>query len=173
MTHYNLKQKDVLMVFKSLIVLYIVFLVFFDFSKPLSFFENKFSKIIFLVIVLVVMYYDLHTGILLTIVFLMILIQLNNVSIDEIQRKKMELFLSSVPANFDKNEKNPDDVVTFQKSVECDNVKKNKISEDIFDYAIDPKVKPYEVFVKMLTTKDHLDNASNSAMLQPEPEELF
>jgi hypothetical protein len=127
-----------------------------------------------LLAILVVTYYDLHTGILLTVAFLILIIQLNSTSLDLINHNKnLESFLSSIPADYDKDEKDPEDVKKLKQSLECDNVKKNEISTDIFDYQIDNKVKPYEVFVKMLTTKDHLDNASNSAFLQPEPNELL
>jgi hypothetical protein len=140
----------------------------------LTLLDNKFSKIVLLLAILVVTYYDLHTGILLTVAFLILIIQLNSTSLDLINHNKnLEFFLSSIPADYDKDEKDPEDVKKLKQSLECDNVKKNEISNDIFDYQIDNKVKPYEVFVKMLTTKDHLDNASNSAFLQPEPNELL
>jgi hypothetical protein len=93
----------------------------------------------------------------------MLLIQFNTTTLDAIENKKMELFLESVPSEYKKDE--PRTKIQNHKVVECDNVKKNEISKDIFDYSVDTKVKPYEVFVKMLTTKDHLDNASNSAFL--------
>lgn len=163
---------DMLSAVKILIVLYIVFSVFFEFNTILSFLDNKLSKIIMLLGILVVTYYDLHTGILLTVAFLILIIQFNVSSLDTINNKKnMEFFLS--PADYVKDEKDPEDMKKLRQQLECDNVKKNEISSDIFDYQIDNKVKPYEVFVKMLTTKEHLDSASNSAFLQAEPEELL
>jgi MFS superfamily sulfate permease-like transporter len=160
MKTYNI---DVLSIIKSLIVVYIILSVFFNFNKKLTFIDNKAAKIVLLIVVLAVMYYDLHTGILLTIAFLMIIIQFNSISLNDIQAKKIEFF----SAEYNKNDKDPEHIVTFKKSLECDNEKKNEISDDIFDYTVDTKVKPYEVFVKMITTKEHLDNASNSAILQP------
>lgn len=171
MKHCSFKNIDLLTVVKSVIVLYIVFSVVYDFNDLLSFLDNKLSKFVIILIILAVTYFDLHTGILLTVAFLILIIQFNATAIN--QNKNLEFFLSSLPADFDKDEKDSEEVKTFKQSLECDNVKKNEISNDIFDYQIDSKVKPYEVFVKMLTTKDHLDNASNSAFLQPEPEELL
>ena len=174
MKECSMKNIDLLSLVKILIVVYIVFSVFFEFSNMLTLLDNKFSKIVLLLAILVVTYYDLHTGILLTVAFLILIIQLNSTSLDLINHNKnLEFFLSSIPADYDKDEKDPEDVKKLKQSLECDNVKKNEISNDIFDYQIDNKVKPYEVFVKMLTTKDHLDNASNSAFLQPEPNELL
>jgi hypothetical protein len=174
MKQCSMKNIDLLSVVKILIVVYIVFSVFFQFNTMLSFLDNKMSKIIMLLVILVVTYYDLHTGILLTVAFLILIIQFNASSLDIINHNKnLEFFSSSIPADYDKDEKDPEDVKKLKQQLECDNVKKNEISNDIFDYQIDNKVKPYEVFVKMLTTKDHLDNASNSALLQPEPEDLL
>ncbi len=156
-------MKQHLDLIKTFIVFCIVCLVFFNCSTTLWFFNNKLFKIVFLFAILINLYYDLHTGILLTILFLMLLIQFNTTTLDAIENKKMELFLESVPSEYKKDE--PRTKIQNHKVVECDNVKKNEISKDIFDYSVDTKVKPYEVFVKMLTTKDHLDNASNSAFL--------
>jgi hypothetical protein len=160
---------------KTIIVFFILCLVFFDISTSLGVLNNKLFKIVLLLAILATLYFDLHCGILLTILFLMLLIQFNTTTLDAIESKKFELFLASVPSEYKKEEP----ITQFQpqnqkiKLVECDNKKKNEISNDIFDYTVDTKVKPYEVFVKMLTTKDHLDNASNSAYLQPEPEDLL
>lgn len=175
MKHCSFKNIDLLSVVKTLIVLYIVFSVFFDFNTTLSFLDSKLSKIIMLSAILVVTYYDLHTGILLTVLFLILIIQFNTASLDVIKHNKnLEFFLSSIPADYNRDEhpRDSEDVKLLKQSLECDNVKKNEISNDIFDYQVDSKVKPYEVFVKMLTTKDHLENASNSAYLQPEANEL-
>lgn len=165
---HNLSNPDYV---KIAIVFFIVCLVFVDISTSLASINNRFFKILLLCIILVTMLYDLHTGILLTVLFLMLLIQFNKTTLDAIGMKKFEMFSSFVPAEYtptsDKSKKES------LQLPECDNKMKNAISNDIFNYSVDAKVKPYEVFVKMLTTKDHLDNASNSAYLQPEAEELL
>lgn len=164
---------DKLTIVKVSIVALILVLTFINVSKQLRFMDNKAVKIVLLIVVLGALYYDLHTGILLTVVFLMIMIQLNAISIQNIHQKKLEMFLASIPADFDKNEKESDLGVEMKKSYECGNEKKDKLSEDIFDYSVDTKVKPYEVFVRMMTTKQQLDDASNAAFLQPEPSDLL
>lgn len=170
----SMNNIDLLSVVKILIVMYIVLSVFFEFNTMFTFLDNKMSKILMLLIILVVTYFDLHTGILLTVAFLVLIIQFNASALDIINHNKnLEFFLSSIPADYDKDEKDPEDIKKLKQQLECDNIKKNEISNDIFDYQVDNKVKPYEVFVKMLTTKHHLDNASNSAFLQPEPNELL
>lgn len=167
--------KDTLMIVKVLITVCILVMAFFNVRKPLRMIDNKAIKVLLLVGVVLVLYYDLNTGILLTIAFLMVMIQLNTLTMEDIHMKKMEMFLATVPADFGRD--GIDDKVgvaetnvLYEKAQECGN-KKNEVTvqehnSNSLDYAVDSKVKPYEVFVKMLTTKEQLDAASNSAFLQ-------
>lgn len=174
MTPCSIKNIDLLSVIKVIIVTYTVFSVFFESNHVLGFLSSKLFKIIMLLIILVTTYYDLHTGILLTVAFLILVIQFNASSIDVLKNNRnLEFFSSSIPANYEKDEKDPENIQKLKQSLKCDNIMKNEISNDIFDYQIDDKVKPYEVFVKMLTTKEHLENASNSAFLQPDANQLL
>lgn len=149
---------------KLLVVLYIFMSCLFDFNKKLTALDNKLSKIILLMLVLIVLYHDLHLGILLVIAFLMLNIQLNVPTMTAMDAKMLERFLSSQPANVESKEYTNDKII-HKAIVPCDNEKKNDISQNILDYSIDSKVKPYEVFIKLMTTKDHLDSAANSAFL--------
>lgn len=162
----RLSQKDItpLTLLKILLVVYIILSSMFDFNKRLTFIDNKPTKIIMLLMILVVMYYELHLGILLVIAFLIISIQLNIPTMSKIDERKLELFLSSIPAEL--SLENTSDMVSDV--AVCDNTKKNELSEDILNYTVDTKVKPYEVFVKLMTTKEDLDNAANSAFLDSE-----
>jgi hypothetical protein len=154
---------------KFLIVLFIVIATFFNISKQLKFLDNKIAKLFLLVAVVATLLFDLHTGIILLIAFMMLMIQFNSSIVDNIHNKEMEMFLTSMPAPI--QETSTDNPV----SIECDNIKKNEISKCIIehntdeksnvDYSVDSKVKPYEVFVKMMTTQEQLDNASNAAIL--------
>lgn len=164
---------------KITIVLFIIIATFYDIGKHLKFLDNKIAKLILLIGVIATLLFDLHTGIIFLIAFMMLMIQFNNHIIDDIRNKETELFLTSLHAPLitstdDYNDVNsviPENPV----KIECDNIKKNEISKCIIDrnidtksnvdYAVDHKVKPYEVFVKMLTTQEHLDNASNAAIL--------
>ncbi len=165
------------MIVKVLITVCILVMAFFDIRKPLRMIDNKAIKVLLLVGVVLVLYYDLNTGILLTIAFLMVMIQLNALTMENIHFKKMEMFLAMEPADFGRD--GIDDKVgvaetnvLYEKAQECGN-KKNDVpvqnhesNSNSLDYNVDAKVKPYEVFVKMLTTKEQLDAASNSAFLQ-------
>ena len=161
---------------KIVIVLFIIIATFFNIGRHLKFLDNKLAKMFLLVAVVATLLFDLHTGIILLIAFMMLMIQFNSSIVDDINNKQIEMFLTSLPAPLHgKSTDNENIIPQNHAGVECDNIKKNEISKCIIDrntdkksnvdYAVDTKVKPYEVFVKMMTTQDHLDNASNAAIL--------
>jgi hypothetical protein len=160
---------------KLVIVLFIIIATFFNIGRHLKFLDNKLIKLFMLVAVVATLLFDLHTGIIFLIAFMMLMIQFNSSIVDDIQNKEIEMFLTSLPAPLQGTSTDNDKVIPQNHaSIECDNIKKNEISKCIVDrntdkksnvdYAVDSKVKPYEVFVKMMTTQEHLDNASNAAI---------
>jgi hypothetical protein len=162
-----------MMYVKLTIVLFIVIATFYDIGRHLRFMDNKIAKLVLLLAVMATLLFDLHTGVILLIAFMMLMIQFNNHIVDDIRQKEIEMFLTSLPAPLTSD---VDRVIPEEPaSIQCDNIKKNEISKCIIernvdkksnvDYVVDTKVKPYEVFVKMLTTQEHLDNASNAAIL--------
>lgn len=157
---------DNMMIVKVIVVIVIVIMTFFQVNNIAHLLDNKLAKIMMLVGVVFLLYYELHLGILVTIAFLMLMIQMNAKHIHNIDAKKLELFLASVPAEYTKDEHETHETHTNQ----CVNPPKQKVSEDIYEYTVDPKVKPYEVFLKMMTTKQQLDDASNAAFLQHDDE---
>jgi hypothetical protein len=154
-----------LYIVKGIILLVILYLTFFTISKPFQLLDNKLIKILLLLGILVVMYYDLHTGILLNIAFLLMLINLNSIIMEQnlfdkdMQLEKFLPLLHSKVETHVESEK-------ATSTIDCiDDEKKQNISENILDYQVDTKVRPYEVFVKMITSNEQLEMASNSAVL--------
>lgn len=148
---------------KIILVIFIVISVFYDYGKHLTFLQNTLVKLLFIIVIAVVIVFDLHTGMILLIAFMMLMIQFNSVVINNIQAKKLEFFTA-----FPKN--------TCVSNIDkVNDERKNKVSNDILnynietnnniDYVVDPKVKPYEVYVKMMTTQENLEQASNAAFL--------
>lgn len=93
--------------------------------------------------------YDPSTGVLVLMLFLLLLVQTNAQIISEGKSKK-EKFVAKVQAS------------------ECDSTNdkdKNELSESILNYSIDSKVKPYEVYIKMMTSGEHLEKAANDALI--------
>lgn len=145
---------------KIILVIFIVITVFYDYGKHLSFLQNTLIKLLFIIVIAVVIVLDLHTGIILLIAFMLLMIQYNSVILNNIQAKKLEFFTA-----FPKNKS-----ISCVSNIDKDNdERKNKVSNDILnyniDYNVDPKVKPYEVYVKMMTTQENLEQASNAAFL--------
>lgn len=165
-----------IMVFKIAIVIAIILLAILDLSNLLKALDNKILKVVLLLTIVLVMFVDLHTGILLIVVFLLLIIQLNTKTIDETKRaraKQLEMFMPILENHATKIKEYevqthiPSNVSKVDEAIVCDSdANKNEISDNILDYQVDTKVRPYEVFIKMTTTKEQLDMASNSAFLE-------
>jgi hypothetical protein len=114
--------------------------------------DNQLTKSILLLLIVLVLYYDIHLGLLLLTLFIIILVQLSQGAIEE-AHVKVEMF---------KMKQNQNNVSM------CDfgEKQKDEISADHVEYVLDDKVKPYDVFIQMMTSKNHLDMASNAAILQ-------
>jgi hypothetical protein len=114
--------------------------------------DNQLTKTILLLMIVLVLYYDIHLGLLLLTLFIIILVQLSQSAIKE-AHVKVEMF------RMNQNQNN---------ASQCDfgEKQKDELSADHVEYILDDKVKPYDVFIKMITSKNHLDLASNAAILQ-------
>jgi hypothetical protein len=158
-----------LYIVKGFIILVILYLTFFTIAKPFQLLDNKFIKILLLLGILIVMYYDLHTGILLNIAFLLMLINLNSIIMEQNlfdKDTKLEQFLPLLHSKIETEVETHVESEKATSTIDCvDNEKKENISENILDYQVDTKVRPYEVFVKMITSNEQLEMASNSAVL--------
>lgn len=137
---------------KMLVVIIIVIVA--TTNKPSNYqvMNGTVVKSVSFIVIVFVLYYDIHLGLLLLTLFIIILLQINHGVIEETQIK-IEAFKTMGPCSLNEEE--------------CDYGQKQKeeISQSHLDYIIDDKVKPYEVFVKMMTNQEHLDLASNSAIL--------
>lgn len=87
--------------------------------------------------------YEPSTGVLVMMLFLLLLVQTNAKTIQKSKKEKFEV-----------------------KTSVCDSDNgKNEMSESILNYSIDSKIKPYEVYIKMMTSGEHLEKAANDALL--------
>jgi hypothetical protein len=112
--------------------------------------DNQLTKSILLLLIVLVLYYDIHLGLLLLTLFIIILVQLSQGAIEE-AHVKVEMF---------KMNQNNVSMCDFGEK------QKEELSADHVEYILDDKVKPYDVFIQMMTNKNHLDMASNAAILQ-------
>lgn len=191
-----MKPADVslaLNVAKSIVFLYIVLSPFIDHHKYLHHMDNLIAKVIMLILIVSVSFYDFQLAILLTIALFVMIINFNKEQINKIFNmppktasipatpyviaqetiEKPQLMLSPastltfepfdvhaaqevMPYESDIMFKFPD-ATCNTKPFETDGMSANLIS-----HYIDPKIKPYEVYISMMTNQDKLDDAQNN-----------
>jgi hypothetical protein len=141
---------------KLFVVIIIITVATLNIPFAYNLFSSQAVKVVSLFAILFVLFYDIHLGLLLLTLFIIMLVQVHHKVIEE-SHIKVEAF-KLLGGSHDNNAVN---------EVDCDYGAKlqEEASENIVDYILDEKVKPYEVFVKMMTNQDHLDKASNAAVL--------
>lgn len=142
-------------VMKLFIVMIIVIVATIYSPSNYAFLNSQVIKAIVLLLIIIVLYYDIHLGLLLLTLFIIILIQVNHGVIEEAHNKVESFNVKTLVSN---DSPAPTDCDYGGKS-------QDSMSQSHIDYTLDDKVKPYEVFVKMMTSQEHLDMASNSAIL--------
>jgi hypothetical protein len=157
---------------KVLVVSYIVFAALFDVNHKTRVPCKKVIDILLLGASVIVMLFDFHLGLLVTIAVLIYILQTNQAIIEEAKNKWQDKWddklQNKLTERFQTKELPiyPQVTSACAPSDEYGNEKKQEASKDILNYTLDDKVKPYDVYVKMLTTQEHLDNASSSAFLE-------
>lgn len=148
---------------KVLVVSYIIFVALFDVNHKIRVPYKKFIDILLLGASIIVMLFDFHLGLLVTIAVMIYILQTNQAVIEEAQEKWQD----KLTERFQSKELpiHPKVTSACAPSDEYGNEKKQEASKDILNYTLDDKVKPYDVYLKMMTTQEHLDSASNSAFL--------
>lgn len=194
-----MKPADVslaLNVAKAIVFFYIILSPFIDHHKYLSHMDNLLAKVIMLILIVSVSFYDFQLAILLTIALFVMIINFNKEQINKIFSMpskaasipstpyviaqetidKPQLMLSPastltiepfdiaaaqevMPYESDIMFKFPD-ATCNTKPFEADGMSANLIS-----HYIDPKIKPYEVYISMMTNQDKLEDAQNNMVL--------
>lgn len=171
---------------KALIAAKIAFFVYIVLSpfinhKPIAFLNSLLAKITLLVIIVGVSFVDLQLAIVMTLAFLILIINLNKEVIFGIKSAPTmypgtglsEHFAVGLPrevlASDTRTPPYTDTMSEFPDSTtdRCDALKANRdqVSKDLYDLYIDPKIKPYEMYIRALSHPDALDNAAESAVL--------
>lgn len=181
---------------KAIVFLYIILSPFIDHQKYLSHMDNLLAKVVMLILIVSVSFYDFQLAILLTIALFVMIINFNKEQINKIfsvppktasipstpyviaqeSIEKPQLMLSPsstpifepfdlsaaqevMPYESDIMFKFPD-ATCNTKPFEADGMSANLIS-----HYIDPKIKPYEVYISMMTNQEKLDNAQNNMVI--------
>lgn len=148
-----MNKKDIasfLLYFKLAVFVFILLSPVLNFQN-LKFLDNVVVKVIFLAIILGFCFVDFQLALLATIAFLLLLINLNNVALSQPARPHIDRFMDresvGVPA------------VDTSPNLACVNTVKSNINQDLFNLYIDDKIKPYEIFIKMMTDAQVIEKA--------------
>lgn len=150
---------------KIVLLAYIIFSPLIDY-KHLSFMNNVVVKVLLLAIIVAACFYDFQMALVATIAFLILTINLNNsiFKTGMASGRSFEAFApqpSPLDLQFANTVRIPQEVDQTQNLV-CQNLSKSDINKDLLGLFIDDKVKPYEVFIKMMTNEEALEKAQGA-----------
>lgn len=137
----------------DIILLTLIFVsLFIDYSRIIP--NSNILKILFLLIIIAMSFYDIKLSILLTVLFFVIIIKLNK-NVINTKKEDFNMNISDYPQVYNekylvaKPQKNNESCVYY------DN--KTDISTKQQDFFLDEKTKPYEEYIKKIINHDSLD----------------
>ena len=139
-----MKKIDYVFAAKLIILALVVLIPFVDY-QVVSFFEWTIVKVLFLIAIATLSFWDMQIAVLLTVLFFVFIIS-SNASILEKAKGSKEPFI----------------MTEFPKS-ECPVEIKNTQNENAMTYYLDEKIKPYENYVKMLSNPEHVKKAAGES----------
>lgn len=165
-------NKAVFTISKVILVIYIIMSPFIQYQY-VSFLDNMIFKVLVLVAIIVACFMDFQLAILMTIAFVIFIINVNTTIIESVKKsiqpdhytnfqlpqREIEYLRANMPAAQDPQE--------AADNVQCTNPVRTNINDDLANHYIDPKIKPYEVFISMLSDSKSLDNIQNGSILDP------
>lgn len=166
---------QVLLGLKIAVFAYIVLSPFLD-HRNVMFLNSVGSKIFIILLIVVASFIDLQLAILMTLGLLVIVINLNK---DTIFKKSVakEHFSVNMPVAvpvaepFATQDSTPEAKMPVQQTIHqfpdtCEHVQtlpREMMSDNLYSLYIDPKIKPYENYIRMLSSPEMVENASNGA----------
>lgn len=158
-------------VIKVLLFLFIIIAPALDFTK-VKFMDNIIIKILILLLIIAACFIDFQLAIILTIAFFILLININYDLLRMSFNKKEtfaaadynQAFLNTPTTNIQ-----PSVVHTsiMPENWVCKGQEQLQYNtnNDLFNHYVDEKIKQYDVFLNMITSEEHLNNASQSAII--------
>lgn len=157
-------EEQVMLALKISVFAYIILSPFLNHASVM-FLNSVGAKIFIIILIVVASFVDLQLAILMTLGLLVLVINLNKDTIFKSVVKREHFSVNmpiieqpkATPAVEDTIHKFPDS---------CDHVQtlpREAMSEDMYNLYIDPKIKPYENYIRMISSPELLENASNAA----------
>jgi hypothetical protein len=170
MKQKGFKNIDAVFITKVVLVVFIVIAPFIDMgSKDWLISLNTLPvKTICIVIIVGLCFYDFTLALLGTVAFLIALINLNSRVIQTVNSAGATTYKEQFVMSHATKE--PEYVQQFKQdnlphvvdstvNVACPASKKNDMNSDLLKVYVDDKIKPYDVYIQMMTTPDQLDKA--------------
>lgn len=152
--------KGYLLIIKFALFVFIILSPVVNF-KFLQVLNNIVIKIILLTVIIGMCFVDFQLALIATIAFLILIINLNN-NILQMSSKQVDTFNNGGASLLDQQFQAPVQIpkeIDQTQNIVCQNNKKNDINNDLITHYIDDKIKPYEVFIKMMTSDNALEKA--------------
>lgn len=157
-------KPDVVLISKVILFIFILLSPFIKFNT-LTFLNNVIIKILLVITLLVLCFVDFQLALIATIAFLILVINMNNNMLIDI-KKKMDNFTNSKESDneqlksyFSTPSVNIPKDIDMSKNFVCQSSVKNNMNNDMLTYYIDDKIKPYDVFISMLTNEQNINKA--------------
>lgn len=156
-------------VLKVIMITYIIMSPFIQYQY-VSFLDNMIVKVLILVAIIVACFMDFQLAIVMTIAFVIFIINVNTSIIESVKKNiQSDLYtnfpLPSKELQYIRETLPSQDPMETADNVQCTNASKTDINNDLVNHYIDPKIKPYEVFISMLSDPGSLDNIQNGSVL--------
>jgi hypothetical protein len=158
-------DENILTILKIAFFIYIVLSPFINY-KYLTYLNNICIKVILLVIIVTVSFIDLQLAIIMTLAFLILIINMNS---SLIFGQKTETFSVGLPvAEIKRIETLPSQTI-YEFPDKCDspqtlNPDKQTQNKNLYDLYIDSKIKPYEAYIRQLSNPIDIENAANAML---------
>ena len=153
---------------KVIVVLFIIVAPFMDMSS-LTAFNTLAAKTICILIIVATCFFDFTLALLLTVAFLIALINLNARTIRSLHSRSLhrDTFIQQAVDREDAYahqfvQETLPHVQDVTKNSVCSSTPTNDINQDLAQLYIDDKIKPYDVYIKMLTSDEQRDKAQGA-----------
>lgn len=139
---------------KIVFFMYIVLSPFIN-HKYLVFLDNLYFKILFIIFIAIASFVDLDLSIILTLALLILVINFQKKPKEHFNLKITPATPQPPPISYPVQ---IPPIVDFPDT--CSIIQEIDMSEDLMNHYIDPKIKPYENYIRQLSSKEHIEDAS-------------
>ena len=160
-------QELALWIAKIVLFVFILLSPMISLHKHFSFLNHYVTKIVMLAVICALCFVDFQLALIATVAFLILVINLNNnISTIMNHKDKFEQQPEQQPAyNVQFGPLVQDPLVNNTANVVCQNQQvRNDINNDIISHYIDDKIKPYDVFIRMMTNEESLQKAQGEIL---------